>query len=232
MQKRMADECRGGGEGSRGSMQKSLRLAKLWNMETPEPISGKSRGRYGEGESKRRRRIGGICKYFSNPRGKPRPSLFHLASRASIRLLWGSSSPPFLFFWIFFRFLSRAFHAAFFLLCHSIFLRICERKSREREREKKDERKNPVIAACSFSCFIYIASYASPRVIFLFAFPLFARVAFPDTRALGARRGWFSLGCYPLCIVRLECAVNASNAGISKLFLARDKESINFRMTI
>lgn len=132
---------------SRGSARKSLRLAKLRNMETPEPIS-RNRAADIRGLG-RRRPLGREEEVYANIFPTPaenRGSLsrlslsFSLYSRAPPPRL---SEPPFPFSprsSLFCCSLSRAFHAVFSPALY-LFLSFdaCEKKKKRKREERKNE---------------------------------------------------------------------------------------------
>lgn len=197
-QKRIGDEYGGECEGE-GSMQKSLRLAKLRNMETPELISGNRAADIGE-KREEEGKIGGICKYFSNPRGKPRlPSFPPRLSGdypSTIEPL-----PSLLFFpSVFFAFY-RALLTPLFAFSFSLYLSSMRKKKRQKKRTKARVGNRGVL----FFSFIYIGSRLIPARASSSLLPPFARVVFPDTRVLGGRPDGFYCGV-------IHCALCDLNA--------------------
>lgn len=170
-------------------------------------------------------RGGGICKYFSNPRGKPRLPFPSRPSRASPSRLSNRRRSLLPFSRRFLLSIAR-FSRRFSLSPLSLFLplsllfslvrRACEKK----EEKKKERRRESVIVAP----FLYRAPPYSPL-----------RLRLPPFRTLSSRRvsgfafwkeaRWFSPRCYPLCIVHSECALNTSSrAGISEPTISRALE--------
>lgn len=139
----VAGEYRAGDGKSRGSARKSLRLAKLRNMETPEPISrNRAADIGGWGAGGRSEGGGGICKYFSNPRGKPRlpfpPLSFFLSLLARRHRAYRSRRSLFPLARRFFLLLSIArFSRRFFSRSISF-----SRSTRAKKKRKREERKN------------------------------------------------------------------------------------------
>lgn len=140
-----AGEYRAGDGKSRGSARKSLRLAKLRNMETPEPISrNRAADIGGWGAGGRSEGGGGICKYFSNPRGKPRlpfpPLSFFLSLLARRHRAYRSRRSLFPLARRFFAALYRALFTPFFLPLY-LFLSFdaCEKKRKREERKNENE---------------------------------------------------------------------------------------------
>lgn len=170
---------------SRGSARKSLRLAKLRNMETPEPISrNRAADIGGWGAGGRSEGGGGICKYFSNPRGKPRlpfpPLSFFLSLLARRHRAYRSRRSLFPLARRFFAALYRALFTPFFLPLY-LFLSFdaCEKKKKEERKEERERRRKSVIAAP----FLYRAPpYSLPRARLPPFHPSSRRATFPGSR--------------------------------------------------
>lgn len=214
---------------SRGSARKSLRLAKLRNMETPEPISrNRAADIGGWGAGGRSEGGGGICKYFSNPRGKPRlpfpPPSFFLSLLARRHRAYRSRRSLFPLARRFFAALYRALFTPFFLPLY-LFLSFdaCEKK-KERGKKGRTRTKAKVGNRCALSI-SGSALFSSPRASS--SLPPFLSSRHVSGFAYWKEARWFSPQCYPLCIVHPECALNTSSrAGISAsgLFLSRALE--------
>lgn len=131
------------------------------------------RSRYRGEEREQEGKIGGICKYFSNPRGKPRLRSF--PPRLSGDYPTTIEPLPFILFFpsgFFFRFLPRASHAAFCFFLPFISSRYMRKKKGEKKRTKARVGNRGVL----FFSFIYIGSRLIPaRASSLFASSLCSR---------------------------------------------------------
>lgn len=164
-----------------------------------------SRGRY------RGREVGGVCKYFSSPHGKPGPPPFPASSFA--RLPPARIAVPCLFLRVAFLLSIARFSRHFFLLLSlSLFLSPCIKKMKARV----DNRHALFISD--------LALFPRPS-----SFSPLCRVAFPSSYSR-KRPGGFHRGRYTLCIVYLECWVNvSSDAEISKaVYLLHSRYRIDY----
>lgn len=215
---------------SSGSARKSLRLAKLRNMETPEPISRNRAADIGGwgagGRSGGRRRYMQI--FFQPPRKTEAPfpaSLFRSLSLLARRhRAYRSRRSLFPLARRFFAALYRALFTPFFLPLY-LFLSFdaCEKK-KERGKKGRTRTKAKVGNRCALSI-SGSALFSSPRASS--SLPPFLSSRHVSGFAYWKEARWFSPQCYPLCIVHPECALNTSSrAGISAsgLFLSRALE--------
>lgn len=196
---------------SRGSVRKSLRLAKLRNMETPEPISRNRAADIGGGRS------GVYANIFPAPTENRAPPPFPASSFA--RLPPARIAVPCLFLLVAFLLSIARFSRHLFLLL-SLFLSLSF-AVHKKMKARVDNRHALFISD--------LALFPRPS-----SFSPLCRVAFPSSYSR-KRPGGFHRGRYTLCIVYLECWVNvSSHAEISKpsICCIRDIESIiNFTNT-
>lgn len=161
---------------------------------------GESCGRYRGEEREEEGKIGGICKYFSNPRGKPRLPSFPPRLSGDYPSTIEPLPSPLFFPSVFFAFY-RALLTPLFAFSFSLYLH-------EYAKEKKGEKRTKARVGnrgVLFFSFIYIGSRLIPARASSSSLPPFARVVFPDTRVLGGRPDGFYCGV-------IHCALCDLNA--------------------